>query len=95
MFSLVIKIEFLFKKKYVFIICYKMEGSNPDVQKIKDRVYPTLLKGLTILCKEKPDDPIRFLANWLIENNPYKPRAVVPTESEPLTPFDSRLQTPV
>lgn len=73
----------------------KMEANNPDVEKIKARVYPTLLKGLTILCKEKPDDPIRFLANWLIENNPYKPRAVIPTESEPLTPFDSRLQTPV
>ena len=72
-----------------------MEANNPDVEKIKARVYPTLLKGLTILCKEKPDDPIRFLANWLIENNPYKPRAVIPTESEPLTPFDSRLQTPV
>lgn len=65
-----------------------------DVEKIKDRVYPTLLKGLTVLCKEKPDDPIRYLAYWLIENNPYKPRAVDPPESAPLTPFDSRAATP-
>lgn len=72
-----------------------MEASGADIEKIKARVYPTLLKGLTVLCKEKPDDPIRYLANWLIENNPYKPRSVVPMESEPLTPFYSREQTPV
>ena len=73
----------------------EMEGIAPAVEKIKMRVYPTLQKGLTILCKEKPDDPIRFLANWLIENNPYKPRAETPSEPEPLTPFESREQTPM
>jgi hypothetical protein len=71
-----------------------MTSANPDVAKIQTRVYPTLLKGLTVLCKEKPEDPIRFLARFLIENNPYKPRAVDPPESAPLSPFDSRLQTP-
>lgn len=33
----------------------------------------TLLKGLTGLCKEKPHDPISWLAEWLLTNNPYKP----------------------
>ena len=70
-----------------------MEGQIPNIEKIKTRVYPTLQKGLTVLCKEKPDDPVRFLANWLIENNPYKPRAVTPPEPEPLAPFDSRQET--
>ena len=46
------------------------------IKKVQDRVFPTLLKGLTVVCKEKPEDPIRFLAYWLIENNPYKPRSV-------------------
>lgn len=59
-----------------------MTTNTPEVEKIKERVYPTLLKGLTVLCKVKPDDPIRFLANWLIENNPYKPRAVIPVDEE-------------
>jgi hypothetical protein len=64
-----------------------MASTNSDLAKIQSRVYPTLLKGLTVLCKEKPEDPIRYLANWLIENNPYKPRAVVPPDTDPLTPF--------
>jgi hypothetical protein len=58
-----------------------------DVVRIQKRVYPTLLKGLTVVCKEKPEDPIRFIAKWLIENNPYRPRAVEPQEPDPLTPF--------
>lgn len=59
-----------------------MENLPPEVNKIKDRVYPTLLKGLTLMCKEKPQDPIRFLANWLLENNPYRPRSIKPIEAE-------------
>ena len=52
-----------------------MESLPPEIEKIKARVYPTLLKGLTEVCKEKPEDPVRFLAYWLMENNPYKPRS--------------------
>ncbi|CAM9481159.1 unnamed protein product [Bubo scandiacus] len=37
-------------------------------------VKPTLLAGLTALCKEKPADPMIWLADWLIEHNPNKPR---------------------
>ncbi|PAA85954.1 hypothetical protein BOX15_Mlig014025g2 [Macrostomum lignano] len=37
-------------------------------------VNPTVLKGLTELCKKKPNDPITWLANWLLENNPNKPK---------------------
>ncbi|XP_038651693.1 nucleoside diphosphate kinase homolog 5 [Scyliorhinus canicula] len=36
-------------------------------------VNPTLLSGLTELCKQKPADPITWLADWLIANNPNKP----------------------
>lgn len=36
-------------------------------------VNPTLLKGLTALCKKKPEQPILWLADWLISNNPNKP----------------------
>ena len=62
-----------------------MSSFPPEVNKIKDRVYPTLLKGLTIICKEKPEDPVRYLANWLIANNPYKPRTIIP-ETRPASP---------
>nr|XP_006631819.1 PREDICTED: nucleoside diphosphate kinase homolog 5 [Lepisosteus oculatus]XP_015204822.1 PREDICTED: nucleoside diphosphate kinase homolog 5 [Lepisosteus oculatus]XP_015204823.1 PREDICTED: nucleoside diphosphate kinase homolog 5 [Lepisosteus oculatus] len=37
-------------------------------------VNPTLLSGLTELCKRKPADPFTWLADWLIENNPNTPK---------------------
>ncbi|XP_023244514.1 nucleoside diphosphate kinase homolog 5-like [Centruroides sculpturatus] len=39
-------------------------------------VNPTLLKGLVLLCKNKPENPIIWLADWLLANNPYNPQAV-------------------
>ncbi|XP_034546038.1 nucleoside diphosphate kinase homolog 5 [Notolabrus celidotus] len=36
-------------------------------------VYPTLLHGLTELCKNKPHNPCTWLADWLIKNDPSKP----------------------
>jgi len=40
---------------------------------LENKLNPTLLKGLTQLCKEKPSDPVTWLSDWLISNNPYKP----------------------
>ncbi len=40
---------------------------------LENRINPTLLKALTQLCKEKPQDPFTWLADYLIMNNPYKP----------------------
>ncbi|XP_029297281.1 nucleoside diphosphate kinase homolog 5 isoform X2 [Cottoperca gobio] len=37
-------------------------------------VNPTLLHGLTELCKNKPLNPCIWLADWLINNNPNKPQ---------------------
>lgn len=37
----------------------------------------TLLKGMKELCKVKPADPVQWLADWLIENNPNKPKVGV------------------
>jgi nucleoside diphosphate kinase len=38
------------------------------------QVNPSLLAGLTQLCKEKPLDPVKWLADWLLSNNPNKPK---------------------
>lgn len=40
---------------------------------LESKLNHTLLKGLTQLCKEKPHDPLTWLADWLLMNNPYKP----------------------
>jgi nucleoside diphosphate kinase len=41
---------------------------------INSQINPTLLAGLTQLCKEKPIDPVIWLADWLLSNNPNKPK---------------------
>ncbi|OAD53591.1 Nucleoside diphosphate kinase like protein 5 [Eufriesea mexicana] len=35
---------------------------------------PVLVEALSTCCKLKPADPILWLANWLITNNPNKPK---------------------
>ncbi|KAM3613203.1 uncharacterized protein V6R79_022396 [Siganus canaliculatus] len=37
-------------------------------------VNPTLLLGVTELCKQKPHNPCIWLADWLIKNNPNRPQ---------------------
>ncbi|XP_053179784.1 nucleoside diphosphate kinase homolog 5 [Scomber japonicus] len=37
-------------------------------------VNPTLLRGLTELCKHKPLNPCIWLADWLIKHNPNMPQ---------------------
>ncbi|XP_042737338.1 nucleoside diphosphate kinase homolog 5 isoform X1 [Lagopus muta] len=50
----------------------------PAGQRARDylnlHIKPTLLAGLTALCKEKPADPMTWLADWLMEHSPNKPR---------------------
>jgi nucleoside-diphosphate kinase len=49
------------------------------------QVNPVLTKGLTELVKVRPSDPVRWLAYWLLENNPHAPRVqpdAVPVVSE-------------
>ncbi|XP_072519861.1 nucleoside diphosphate kinase homolog 5 [Salminus brasiliensis] len=43
-------------------------------------INPTLLIGLTELCKSKPADPFVWLADWLMNNNPNKPTVVQDAE---------------
>ncbi|KAI8893858.1 nucleoside diphosphate kinase [Globomyces pollinis-pini] len=40
---------------------------------LQDAIYPTLVMGLTALCKEKPQDPVAWLGDWLLNKNPNKP----------------------
>eukprot|EP01147_Barroeca_monosierra_P001696 gene1696-4820_t len=47
---------------------------------LEKNVNPTLILGLTALCKNKPADPMRWLADWLDENNPNKPKIEEPAD---------------
>eukprot|EP00730_Choanoeca_flexa_P018067 TRINITY_DN8766_c0_g1_i2.p1 TRINITY_DN8766_c0_g1~~TRINITY_DN8766_c0_g1_i2.p1 ORF type:complete len:199 (+),score=13.36 TRINITY_DN8766_c0_g1_i2:50-646(+) len=47
---------------------------------LEKTVNPTLIRGLTALCKVKPETPIRWLADWLEENNPNTPTIQEPED---------------
>ncbi|XP_041253632.1 nucleoside diphosphate kinase homolog 5 isoform X1 [Onychostruthus taczanowskii] len=66
------------EKEIRFIFPEAILEPIPTGQRARDYlnlyVKPTLLAGLTALCKEKPADPMIWLADWLIEHNPNKPK---------------------
>lgn len=40
---------------------------------LEKNVNPILIKGLKELCKSKPLHPIKWIADWLLSNNPNQP----------------------
>ncbi|GAX76514.1 hypothetical protein CEUSTIGMA_g3960.t1 [Chlamydomonas eustigma] len=54
---------------------------------ITDMLQPALAKALTALAREKPSaekfEAITYLATFLLENNPNKPRIIMPDEWDP------------
>lgn len=68
------EIKFFFPQNPVFPL--------PSMEQSRDYVsatlVPVLTEGLTKLCKQKPKDPILWLADWLLENNPNKPKVTIP-----------------
>eukprot|EP00347_Sterkiella_histriomuscorum_P019216 403342494 len=50
--------------------------ANHDVNQLPIRAYlesnlmPLLLEALNELAKHKPQDPIEFIANYMLEHNP-------------------------
>jgi hypothetical protein len=49
-------------------------GNCNGQEYIKENLQPFLVKALAALAREKPEEPLRFLADWLIENNPNNPK---------------------
>lgn len=47
-----------------------VKSSDETQMYLNAKIYPVLTKGLTFLCKEKPADPVQWLAQWLMRNNP-------------------------
>ena len=78
------EIRALFPDAIVEPLMTKQEASDYLV----NHVNPTLLKACTALCKRKPADPLIWLSDWLLNNNPNKPRIDEPegqyTVEEPM-----------
>ena len=45
----------------------------PIRQYLEQSVVPILLKGMQALVKERPNNPVEFLAAYLLKNNPQGP----------------------
>jgi protein dpy-30 len=43
---------------------------------------PLLMQGLQALCKERPEDPVEYLAHYLLQHNPQKAGAAAPTTAD-------------
>ncbi|XP_055525190.1 nucleoside diphosphate kinase homolog 5 [Wyeomyia smithii] len=53
-------------------------GSDEQVERyLSAMVNPTLMQGLHLLAEERPEQPLIWLSEWLLANNPYKPRVEV------------------
>ena len=50
---------------------------------VKKMLDGCLKHGLAALCKEKPEEPIKWLAHWLLDNNPNQPRVRNCTRAAP------------
>uniref|UniRef100_A0A8C8FQJ9 Nucleoside diphosphate kinase B n=1 Tax=Oncorhynchus tshawytscha TaxID=74940 RepID=A0A8C8FQJ9_ONCTS len=69
-FSVEREIKFMFPKSVIEPI--PMGEASKDY--LGRFVRPTLLRGFTELCKQKPVAPCTWLADWLVRNNPNKPQ---------------------
>ncbi|XP_049834871.1 nucleoside diphosphate kinase homolog 5-like [Schistocerca gregaria] len=50
-----------------------LKGHHPTFY-LAEKVNPTLVEGLTAVCKVKPVDPVIWLADWLLTHNPNRPK---------------------
>ncbi|XP_028408300.1 nucleoside diphosphate kinase homolog 5-like [Dendronephthya gigantea] len=64
------EIHFFFPNCIVEPVSYGQDAKDY----LSRTINSTMIKGLTELCKKKPEEPLLWLSDWLIENNPNKPR---------------------
>jgi len=46
-------------------------------------VVPILMQALQSLCRERPDDPVEYIANYLLQHNPKKNEPVAQRPQQP------------
>ena len=68
----------------------QVPGGTPE-----QSVYEVLVKGLTQLCRVKPtgDDAVLYLSDWLLANNPNKPRMDAPVDVAPVLNLAEELES--
>ena len=51
-----------------------------DMVKLDTSLETCLKTALTALCREKPQEPVKWLAHWLLEHNPNAPKVINPPQ---------------
>lgn len=51
-----------------------MYSLQEGLQFLDKEVRPLLKEGLSQMLKEKPAEPMMWLAGWLLKNNPHQPQ---------------------
>ncbi|XP_012166666.2 nucleoside diphosphate kinase homolog 5 isoform X2 [Bombus terrestris] len=59
---------------FVSVIVEPLLKNQIAVDYLWEVLNPVLVEALSTCCKLKPADPVLWLANWLIMNNPNKPK---------------------
>ena len=49
-------------------------------------MVPTLMQGLQAVCKERPENPVEYLAYYLLSHNPQGVKAPPAAEAPPPAP---------
>ena len=63
----------MFQYSYMFYFDQASEIKQLPIKAYLDQqVMPLLLQALTKVSKEKPEDPIDFIAKYMLANNPEK-----------------------
>eukprot|EP00051_Salpingoeca_urceolata_P033913 m.22789 g.22789 ORF g.22789 m.22789 type:complete len:202 (-) comp6953_c0_seq1:154-759(-) len=70
------EIRFFFPQR----ITEPLASASDGTEYLGKEVNPTLILGLTALCKAKPAHPTAWLADWLLKNNPNKPSVEEPDD---------------
>lgn len=77
------EIKFFFPQ----LVLEPLQEADAAKNYIAEKLQPALAKALTALAREKPSaekfEAITFLANYLLTNNPNKPKIITPDEWDP------------
>ena len=75
--------------------------NEDDNRFLQATIYPILLDGLFQMSQERPENPLLWLSNWLLLNNPFQPQIIssqyapvyrVQRKFEDLAPCSNRFQ---
>ncbi|KAG2447697.1 hypothetical protein HYH02_007157 [Chlamydomonas schloesseri] len=57
-------------------------AAAPIRQYLEATVVPVLMQGMQALCKERPDNPVEYLAYYLLSHNPQPNTKPLPAGAE-------------